>query len=88
MNKNQFINYLSKRLNTTIKNTQKYLNETKLLIIDILQKGEKLCLRDFGNFALVEKNERIYFNPQTHGKILVPAKKMIVFRQSKRLINL
>lgn len=48
-----------------------------------LKKGESVELRGFGTFKVVERKARRGRNPKTGEEILIPRRKMPVFRCSK-----
>lgn len=50
-----------------------------------LQNGDCVDLPRFGKLSVVERGERTAYNPQTGGKVAVPAKKAIRFKTSKTL---
>ena len=52
-------------------------------IKDSVQNGEKVEIRGFGTFCLVEKKARKIFSPFAGKKIDVPAKAILSFRASK-----
>lgn len=52
-----------------------------------LKKGDTIDLRGLGRFKLVQRKERRARNLQSGESILVPAKKVPVFRSSKHLIR-
>jgi integration host factor subunit alpha len=52
---------------------------------DVLQKGEKIKISGFGNFAVRDKNERVGRNPQTGEQIKISARRVLTFRPSQVL---
>ena len=50
-----------------------------------LMKGERVEIRDFGNFAVRSRNARKARNPRTGEAISVPAMKVPKFKASKHL---
>lgn len=58
------------------------------LISDQLSKGEKIVLRDFGVFEVVEQKARKGRNPlQPQDTVNVPARSVVKFRAGKELKN-
>ena len=55
------------------------------VLIDELGKGFEVRLGDLGNFQLQDKPERQARNPATGEAVTVPAKRVVVFKPSKRL---
>jgi len=50
-----------------------------------LKKGDSIDIRGFGRFKVVQRKQRKARNPRTGEEIIVPARKMPVFRCSKDL---
>ena len=86
MNKKQFIDELKNRINMPRNVVENNLDITIELLKEILFKGEKVKLKNFGSFYFKQYKERLFFNPHTNSKIYLPPKKVIVFKCSKRLI--
>lgn len=63
------------------KSVQTLLNS----IVNSLKSGEKVQISRFGTFIIREKRERIGRNPKTGEKVIIPAKKIPVFKPSKML---
>ena len=86
MNKKQFIDELKKRINMPRNIVENNLDITIELLKEILFKGEKVKLKNFGSFYFKQYKERLFFNPHTNSKTYLPPKKAIVFKCSKRLL--
>ncbi|MBM4370637.1 MAG: integration host factor subunit beta [Deltaproteobacteria bacterium] len=57
---------------------------------DALRQGERIEIRNFGNFVVREYESYMGRNPKSGEKVMVPQKKMPFFRaglQLKRMIN-
>ena len=50
-----------------------------------LKKGNSIDIRSFGRFKVVHRKQRKARNPKTGEEVIVPARKMPVFRCSKDL---
>ena len=61
----------------------KVVDATLAAIKDTVSAGEKVELKNFGNFEILQTKEKIGRNPRTGEKITVPAQKRPVFRPSK-----
>lgn len=85
MNKNEFISELKKRINMPRREVENNFDITLELLKEILLKGEKVKLKNFGVFCFKQYRERLFFNPHTNAKTYLPPKKVIVFRCSKTL---
>lgn len=86
MNKKQFIDELKNRINMPRNVVENNLDITIELLKEILFKGEKVKLKNFGSFYFKQYKERLFFNPHTNSRTYLPPKKVIVFKCSKRLI--
>ena len=61
-------------------------NTTNILFkIETMQKNEEVKLVGFGTFSISDRKERTGRNPQTGEEILIPARKVPVFRPGKEL---
>ena len=54
-------------------------------IMAALVRGEKVELRNFGVFAVKERAERRARNPRTGEEVMVPKKKVVVFRPGRMM---
>jgi len=52
-----------------------------------LKKGETIDMRGFGRFKIVQRKQRRGRNPKTGEELIIPSRKMPVFRCSKDLRN-
>ena len=86
MTNKMFIMEFSKKIKTSTKQTEQIIGELKNFISELVQKGIKVNIKNFGSFKLVQKNERLCYNPQTRGRVLVEQKKVVVFKMSNQLL--
>ncbi len=54
-------------------------------LVACLAVGEPVKLSGFGNFGLRDKKERLGRNPKTGEKVLVTARRVVIFRPGKKL---
>ena len=85
MKKNDFIKYVSGKLNRTQKETEEILDCLVSAMSDALMDGKEFTLQGFGKFSTEEKPERAGFNPNTKEEIIVPAHRVIKFKVSAGL---
>ena len=88
MKKNDNLNkyYLSKSISnkTGLSFTlSKKLIEDLLKSIEIVVKKEKVYIKNFGTFKILQKKERLGRNPKTKETFIVKARKSISFKVSK-----
>lgn len=86
MTNNMFIKEFSKKINMSVLQTENIIDNLKDFVLELVQKGIKVNLKNFGSFKLVQKNERLCYNPQTRGRVLVSQKKVVVFKMSNQLL--
>lgn len=86
MKKSELIDKVSQKVDIL---TKKQIETIIDMIFDYmkeaLSKGEKIEIREFANFRVKQKHERMARNPKTGEKIKVPPKRAIVFKMSKAL---
>lgn len=80
MNKTEFVDLLSKKTKMPKTKCELFLNEFKLMILEVCSKGEDVTLRNFGKFSLQEKKARRFLNPQTKRYYVCKPKKIINFK--------
>jgi len=61
----------------------KKLIEDLLKSIEIVVKKEKVYIKNFGTFKILQKKERLGRNPKTKETFIVKARKSISFKVSK-----
>lgn len=67
------------------KDAEKYITDVFETISEALGKGEKVSVSHFGVFDIRERAEKTVINPQTKKSVVVPAKKVPVFKAGKDL---
>ncbi len=77
------LSVLAKKTELSKNKCEKVIDEFKKLILEVCEKGDELCLRNFGKFRLEEKKERRFLNPQTKRYYMTKPKKVINFRGYK-----
>lgn len=81
--KKDLIAEVAKMTGTDEKTSQKNVDAVLGTIADLLTKGEKVQIMDFGTFDMVTVAEHSARNPHTGETIIVPEKKRVKFKQSK-----
>lgn len=54
-------------------------------ILAALVRGEKVELRNFGVFGVKERAERRARNPRTGEQVMVPKKKVVIFKPGRQM---
>lgn len=57
------------------------------IILDSLGKGERIEIRDFGVFQILERNARTARNPRTGDTVKVKTKRTVKFKTGKALLD-
>lgn len=52
-----------------------------------LEKDGKVIFKDWGKFEIEQREERIYGNPKTQERIVIPAKKVFKFTVGKKFAD-
>ena len=85
MNKAQLIDSMASMTGLTKADTEKSLEAFVQSVTKSIQKNEDVKLVGFGTFSVSDRKERTGRNPQTGAEILIPARKVPVFRPGKEL---
>lgn len=86
MKKSELIERVSEKIDyLTKKQVETIVDIIFDCMIDRLLAGEKIELRDFGNFKIKERNARVARNPKTGESVSVPPQRAIHFKMSKAL---
>jgi DNA-binding protein HU-beta len=80
MTKNEFVKFLSKKINMSQDQTKEFLNATLDAIVEVVKSGDKVLFTDFGSFYVSNRAKRKGRNPQTGKEIAIPAFKLPAFR--------
>ncbi|MBF0122083.1 MAG: HU family DNA-binding protein [Candidatus Omnitrophica bacterium] len=59
---------------------KRIVQKTFDVIVDALDKGEKVELRNFGVFKVKERRARFGRNPRTGASVPVPPRRVVVFK--------
>jgi len=57
------------------------------IILESLGKGERIEIRDFGVFQIIERNARMARNPRTGVKVHIGPKRTVKFKTGKALLE-
>ena len=85
MNKNEFVNMLSRKANITKKDATVAVNAVLETITETLAKGESVAFVGFGSFNVKDRAARMSTIPGSTRVIEVPAKKAVSFKAGKDL---
>ena len=88
VSKAKFVEKLSARLDIDFKVTEKVFLETLDLIVETIQEGNRLEFRNYMIFDTKIQKEREAQNPKTMEKVLIPERRVVVFKKVQRLQDL
>ncbi len=72
----------------TKKEVYEIVTEVFQLIEETLHKGEKVQISGFGTFLVKHRKGKVGRNPRTGEEVPVPDRKVIVFKPSRKLLEL
>ncbi len=85
MNNREFTIELSQRLGYTLTDTSKLMSSLLLEMARQWQEGNSIAIQGFGTFEVKKKMERIFVNPITKQRLLIPPKLVLTYRPSSSL---
>lgn len=88
MNKSDLISYVSNKTMTTEQDISQILDVLIQGIRNGLGNNERVTINNFGSFFLLDRKERKALDPRNQEVIDVPAKIVIKFKPSKKIIDM
>jgi len=87
MTKSQLIDKISEKLAGSLgkKDNELIVNTVFRDMSNSLKEGDKIEIRGFGSFKIIERGERLGRNPKTGEKVKVARKKAVFFKTGKDL---
>jgi integration host factor subunit alpha len=82
LTKDKLVIRLQTQLGLTKPESRQMVERLFGLMKDTLTDGEDLLVSGFGKFSVRKKNERRGRNPQTRESLILPARKVLVFKAS------
>ena len=87
LTKDKLVIRLQTQLGLTKPESRQMVERLFGIMKDTLTDGEDLLVSGFGKFSVRKKNERRGRNPQTRESLILPARKVLVFKSSGVLRN-
>ena len=87
MTKKDIVMKISSEVNLTQIDVKKIVQRTLDSILEALERGETVELRNFGVFKVKNRRGRLGRNPRTGEEVRVPEKKVVVFKPGLVLKN-
>ena len=80
MTKKDIVIKVSNETNLTQIDIKKIVQRTLDVIVEALERGETVELRNFGVFKVKQRRGRLGRNPRTGDEVAVPEKRVVVFK--------
>ena len=80
MTKKDIVMKISNETNLTQIDVKKIVQRTLDCVLEALERGETVELRNFGVFKVKHRRGRLGRNPRTGQEVQVPEKKVVVFK--------
>ena len=80
MTKKDIVTKVSNETNLTQIDVKKIVQRTLDAVVESLERGETVELRNFGVFKVKNRRGRVGRNPRTGQEVQVPEKKVVVFK--------
>ena len=88
MTKKDIVRKISETLDITQILAKEVVQMTFDLVTDAIEKEGRIELRNFGVFEVKERKSRKARNPKTGAEVLVPSKKVVIFKPGKEMGSL
>jgi len=83
LTKNDIVRTLAEKYELEIASTRRVVQGTLDMVLDALLKGDKVELRNFGVFEVIERKGRIARNPKSRQEVFIPERKVVKFKPGK-----
>ena len=83
LTKNDIVRTLAEKYELEIASTRRVVQGTLDMVLDALLKGDKVELRNFGVFEVIDRKGRIARNPKSRQEVYIPERKVVKFKPGK-----
>ena len=87
MNKKELSQTLARRMGINCKESQQYLDTLCAVLSEEFQKGNSICLQNFGMFSCRQQPGRPGRNPRTGVPAYIPSRTIVKFKPGKGLMK-
>jgi nucleoid DNA-binding protein len=87
MNKTDLVNYVSNKVMITEQDASQIVDVLFQGIRTELGNGKRVTINNFGSFFLLDRKKRTALDPRNQEVIDVPAKIVIKFKPSKKILD-
>lgn len=83
LTKNEIVRTLAEKYELEIASTRRVVQGTLDMIVESLVRGDKVELRNFGVFEVIDRKGRIARNPRSRQEVFIPERKVVKFKPGK-----
>jgi integration host factor subunit beta len=83
LTKNDIVRTLAEKYELEIASTRRVVQGTLDMVLEALLKDDKVELRNFGVFEVIERKGRIARNPKSKQEVFIPERKVVKFKPGK-----
>jgi DNA-binding protein HU-beta/integration host factor subunit beta len=83
LTKNDIVRTLAEKYELEIASTRRVVQGTLDMVLEALLKGDKVELRNFGVFEVIQRKGRIARNPKSRQEVFIPERKVVKFKPGK-----
>ena len=83
LTKNDIVRTLAEKNEEEIAQTRRIVQGTLDMIVEALLKGDKVELRNFGVFEVIDRMGRVARNPRSRQEVFIPERKVVKFKPGK-----
>ena len=83
LTKNDIVRTLAEKYELEIASTRRVVQGTLDMVLEALLKGDKVELRNFGVFEVIQRKGRIARNPKSKQEVFIPERKVVKFKPGK-----
>ena len=83
LTKNDIVRTLAEKYELEIASTRRVVQGTLDMMLESLLRGDKVELRNFGVFEVIQRKGRIARNPKSKQEVFIPERKVVKFKPGK-----
>lgn len=83
LTKNDIVRTLAEKYELEIASTRRVVQGTLDMVLESLIRGDKIELRNFGVFEVIQRKGRIARNPKSRQEVYIPERKVVKFKPGK-----
>ena len=83
--KKDIANIISAKIGFSVSYSKKLINDLIESMVEIINT-DKLILKNFGSFKILNKKSRLGRNPKTKEKFIISSRKILTFKTSRKFL--